>query len=275
TGNCTLRAAQGGTLAYNAAPSVDRSFNVTGAQTSQTITFGTLINRTYGDAPFTVSATASSGLTVSFSSLTTSVCPVSSRTVTLVGGGTCTIRASHAGDAHYLAAPNVDRSFSVAKANQTLTFDPISDQPLASVLITAHAGTSSGLTVDLSSLTLQVCQLWQGAGDGPQSAQANQDFVIQLTATGNCTLRAAQGGTLAYNAAPSVDRSFNVTGAQTSQTITFGTLINRTYGDVPFTVSATASSGLSVSFASLTTSVCTVSSNTVTLITAGTCTIQA
>src|SRR5438045_1276357 len=104
------------------------------AKQSQTITFGTLSNKTYGDAPFTVSATASSGLTVSFSSLTTSVCTVSSRTVTLVGGGTCTIRASQAGDAHYLAAPNVDRSFSVAKANQTLTFDPISDQPLASVL---------------------------------------------------------------------------------------------------------------------------------------------
>jgi hypothetical protein len=33
----------------------------------QTITFGALARKTYGDAPFTVSATASSGLPVSFS----------------------------------------------------------------------------------------------------------------------------------------------------------------------------------------------------------------
>src|SRR5438093_4487157 len=46
------------------------------AQTSQTISFGALANKTYGAAPFTVTATASSGLTVSFASLTMPVCTV-------------------------------------------------------------------------------------------------------------------------------------------------------------------------------------------------------
>src|SRR5206468_1537632 len=36
------------------------------AKANQTVTFGALANRTYGDAPFTVNATASSGLPVSF-----------------------------------------------------------------------------------------------------------------------------------------------------------------------------------------------------------------
>ncbi len=43
---------------------------------SQTITFGALGNQVLGAAPFTVSATASSGLPVSFSSLTNAVCTV-------------------------------------------------------------------------------------------------------------------------------------------------------------------------------------------------------
>ena len=58
-----------------------------------------------------LSASASSGLTVSFSPGTPGVCTVSGRTVTAVAAGTCTITASQPGDAHYAAAPPVTRSF--------------------------------------------------------------------------------------------------------------------------------------------------------------------
>jgi hypothetical protein len=84
---------------------------------SQTITFGALGNRTYGDPTFTVSATADSGLTVTYSTLTTSACTVtSSGEVAIVGAGTCTITASQAGDANYAAAPAVARSYQVVPA---------------------------------------------------------------------------------------------------------------------------------------------------------------
>ena len=66
-----------------------------------------------------------------------------------------------------------------------------------------------------------------------------------------------------------------ITLAKTDQAITFNALGGRTYGDVPFAVSATADSELSVSFSSQTSSVCTVSASTVTIVTAGTCTIRA
>ena len=59
-----------------------------------TLTFGELAGKTYGDAPFTVTATASSGLPVAFASDTPGVCTVSTTseggTVTLVAAGTCT-----------------------------------------------------------------------------------------------------------------------------------------------------------------------------------------
>src|SRR5262249_13883442 len=88
---------------------------------SQTITFGALSSKTYGDTDFGLSASASSGLPVSFASLTSSVCTVSSGTVHIVTSGTCTIRATQPGDGTYSAAPAVDRGFTVAKAALTVT----------------------------------------------------------------------------------------------------------------------------------------------------------
>ena len=90
---------------------------------SQTITFGALANKTYGDPAFTVSATADSGLTVTFSTLSTTACTVTPEgVVTIVGAGTCTITASQAGDATHAAADDVSQSFTISPATATLTF---------------------------------------------------------------------------------------------------------------------------------------------------------
>ena len=43
-------------------------------------------------------------------------------TVSLVGAGTCTVNANQAGNGSYLAAPQVQQSFVVARAPQTITF---------------------------------------------------------------------------------------------------------------------------------------------------------
>jgi subtilisin family serine protease len=90
-----------------------RAYTLVVAQGSQTISFAALPNRLLDDSPFTVSATASSGLPVSFASLTTGVCQVSGTSVTLLDVGVCTLRASQPGNADYLPAPDVDRSFLV------------------------------------------------------------------------------------------------------------------------------------------------------------------
>src|SRR6185503_166518 len=93
---------------------------------SQTITFGALVDKTFGNANFTVSATASSLLDVSFAA--SGQCTVTGNTVQLTGAGACTITASQAGDANYHAAANVQQSFNIVKANQTITFDGLSDK---------------------------------------------------------------------------------------------------------------------------------------------------
>jgi hypothetical protein len=85
----------------------------------QFITFTALSDKTYGDAPFNLSATASSGLPVSFQILS-GPATVSGTTVTITGAGSGAVRASQAGDGNYNAAPDFDESFTVLKANATV-----------------------------------------------------------------------------------------------------------------------------------------------------------
>jgi hypothetical protein len=109
------------------------------AKGDQTISFSPLANKTYGDIPFTVSATASSGLLVSFS-LVSGPVSVSSNTVSITGAGSATVRAAQPGDTNYNAAPNVDRSFAIAQAALAVMADPKSrtygatNPPLTGVL---------------------------------------------------------------------------------------------------------------------------------------------
>ncbi|HET8966247.1 MAG TPA: hypothetical protein VFN20_08530, partial [Candidatus Acidoferrum sp.] len=95
---------------------------LTVSKTDQTISFNALANKALGDPDFAISATASSGLPVSFASLTTGVCTVSGSTVHLVSAGACTIQASQSGNAFYNAAFPVSQSFTVGKATPTIAW---------------------------------------------------------------------------------------------------------------------------------------------------------
>lgn len=80
---------------------------------AQTITFASPGAQNFGTTP-TLTATSDSGLTVSFTSSTTGVCTITSGgTLTFVSAGTCTINADQAGNAAYLAATQISRSFTV------------------------------------------------------------------------------------------------------------------------------------------------------------------
>ena len=83
----------------------------------QTITFGPLSDKTIGDAPFDVSATASSGLPVSFS-IVSGPATILGNTITITGTGLVTVRANQSGNDTYNPAPNVDQTFTV-NAKQT------------------------------------------------------------------------------------------------------------------------------------------------------------
>jgi hypothetical protein len=111
TGSCAVSASKAGDDNYNLVSSATHSVTVNKA--AQTITFNALANKKLGDADVAVTATASSALTVSFGSQTPGVCSVSGGTVHILAVGTCTVRASQAGNDNYSAATSVDQSFGI------------------------------------------------------------------------------------------------------------------------------------------------------------------
>jgi len=116
----------------------------TGTALTQTITFDAIPNQVQG-TPLALSASASSGLSVTFTSLTTSVCTVSGETATLTAAGTCTIQASQTGNDVYAAAAPVSQSFNVAPAaNFTVTPIPQSE--------TVRRGVLAGFILQLKSV---------------------------------------------------------------------------------------------------------------------------
>jgi hypothetical protein len=97
---------------------VNGTLTITGA-TAQTITFAALANATYGAAPVTLAATASSGLAVSYS--VSGPATISGAVLTITGAGTVSVTATQTGNNTYAAATPVVQSFTVAKAALTLS----------------------------------------------------------------------------------------------------------------------------------------------------------
>lgn len=228
---------------------------------NQTISFDPLAAVTYGDAPFDLTATASSGLPVSFSSDNPFVASISGNTVTIVGAGTANITASQSGDVNYNPATDVTHALVVNKAGQTITFDPIPDKSTADPDFNLDATASSGLIVSYSSSDPNVATV---VGN-----------TVTIVGPGTTTITATQAGNANFEAADPVDQTLLVTDAtKLDQTITF-TLADATYGDAPLALNGTASSSLPVSYSSSNPSVASVSGSTLTIHAYGYTTITA
>jgi hypothetical protein len=87
---------------------------------NQTITFPSPGTQTYGVAPITLGATASSGLSVSYS-VTSGPATVSGNTLTITGAGSVTIQATQAGNANWNAATPVSQTITVNPKSLTVS----------------------------------------------------------------------------------------------------------------------------------------------------------
>ena len=249
TGVATFRASQDGNGSYNAAPTVDQTLTIT--KVPQTITFGSISNQNLSAGTYSLSATASSNLGVSFVSSNTSLGSVSGNVVTLVAGGTITITASQGGDSTYDAAPTVNQNLTII--DDTLTAQTITwSQSLSSLSYgtpdtNMTASASSGLAITYISSDSNVVDV-------------NGSF-LKIIGAGTATVSASQSGDGQYSAASTVDK--NVTVSKANQTIVAAnnatTLPNITKdsGDFEFSpgsksvkTGTTTSTGLAVSYAS-------------------------
>lgn len=227
---------------------------------SQTITFPSIQDQLVGDPPVTVNPTASSGLPVSVTA--EGPCTIDAqKQVTMTGAGTCKLKAQQAGDDTYAPAADKFMGFYIFKKGQSITWGvdgAAQSQFVDAAAFSLNATASSGLPV--SFIAEGVCTVAAG--------------MVTLTGqAGVCTLTAQQPGNEMYQPATEVEKSFEV--SKKVQSIDFAALPNKQLSDAPFTLSASASSGLVAVITSSTPAVCTVNDNTVTLVNAGSCTLMA
>ena len=229
-----------------------------GSQVAQTITFtaNAPASAAYG-SQFTVAATASSGLPVIFTSA--GVCSNVGATYTMTSGtGACSVIANQAGNTEYSAAPQVTQTVNATLASQTITFS--TNAPASAAYgshFTVAAAASSGLPVVFTS----------------SGTCSNVGATYTMTnGTGACSVIANQAGNSQYSAAPQVTQTTNATLA--SQTITFPAPASPAPYNSSFAVSATSTSGLTVTITP--SGVCSILSGTVTMTSGtGTCTLTA
>jgi rhamnogalacturonan endolyase len=141
---------------YAVVATVDSPFYVGGAtdtlvvaQAAQTLTFPNPGNKSYGDPAFALTATATSGLPVAYS-VVSGPATVSGGLVTITGVGAVVLRATQVGNANYLAAADVDVTFTVAKGTAAVTLgnlDQVYDGTPKAVTVTTSP---AGLTVDIT-----------------------------------------------------------------------------------------------------------------------------
>jgi hypothetical protein len=257
-GTVVVATNQAGNSNYSAATQVTQSIVVN--QASQTITFTALTTPvTYGIAPIALSATGGASSNAVVFSVVSGPATVSGSTLTITGVGTVVVATNQAGNSNYSAAAQVTQSIVVNQASQTITFtQPTSPVTYGVSPITLSATANSGLAISFSVVS------------GPGTVSGS---TLTITGVGTVVVATNQAGNANYSAAAQVTQSIVVN--QASQTITFTQPTSPvTYGVSPIALSATANSGLAISF-SVVSGPATVSGSTLTITGVGTVVVAA
>ena len=172
---------------------------------NQTITFGALTSKTYGDSSFSLTGSASSGLAVSYSSSNTSVATVSGSVVTIVGAGSTTITASQSGNSSFNSATSVSQTLTVNKVGQTISFTTLPAKTYGDSAFALTASSTSGLSVSYSSSNPSVATV--------------SGSTVTIVAAGTSMITATQSGNSNYNAASSVSQNLSVSQASLSSSL--------------------------------------------------------
>jgi hypothetical protein len=168
-----------------------------------TITF-TVPTHTYGDPPFTVSASSNSPGAIIYT-VVSGPATISGSTVMLTGAGTVTLLANQAASGAY-SAGSATATFTVALAAQKITFAyPSSPVNPGAAAIMLSATASSGLPVTFSVLS------------GPGTVNGNS---LTPTGTGTIVVAANQAGDANFSVAPQVTHTIIVIGRAVAISLT-------------------------------------------------------
>ncbi|MFZ4057265.1 MAG: CARDB domain-containing protein [Ferruginibacter sp.] len=109
-GTVIVKAIQQGSDVF--APAVPKFDTILVVQGSQSIVFNTIPDQIYSSTPFTLTASSSSGLVVSYS-IVSGNASINGNQITATGLGTVTVQANQPGNLNYSAATSVQQSFCI------------------------------------------------------------------------------------------------------------------------------------------------------------------
>jgi hypothetical protein len=198
---------------------------------AQVVSLDTILPKALGIADFNLSVTNTTGLALTYTSSNNNVATIVNNKVHIVGAGTCTISVSNAGNLMYSAIAKTRTLvvYASGSVTQTITFGPLPSVTDGYPDFSLTATSTSGLPVSFQSSNLNV-------------ATITADSKIHLVGPGTATITATQAGDNTYSAAQEVTQSIIVR-ARKTQTMTFGQIPTKAYGDEDFEP-ATVSSGL-------------------------------
>ncbi len=270
----------GASGAVSAVTSSDATLTMT--KGSQTITFGSLADRVYGVADFTISSSNSASLQNTFTSNSTSVCTVASptfsagttsATVSVIDVGTCSITASQAGDVDYNAATDVTQTFVIATKSLTISGMTAANKEYdATVSATpsftnaALVGVVSGDTVSFDSAGATATFANKNVGNGKtvtasgvvlSGTHAARYSLTQPTATANITAKeltvtGITANNRVYDRTTSATALLNKGSAALSGVISGDTVILSTASATATFANKTVENGKTVTIAGLT-----------------------
>ncbi len=166
------------------------------SQLAQEITFDALVEKTYGDEPFELTAVSTSELLVNFTSSDPAIASVEGTTVTIHNAGTVTITAEQEGNIYFASADPVAHTLVINKAEQSVTFDEPGEKAVNDIPFELTATSTSDLTVTFSS-------------SDPDIATIEGKVVTLTGAAGTTTITAHQVGDNNY--LPATDVSHDLT----------------------------------------------------------------
>lgn len=172
----------------------------------------------------------------------------------------CKIRISETGSQDEIVGLS-NSTFSISSsesnaAKQTLIFNEIKAKTFGEIPFTISAIASSGLPITFSVIS------------GPATISGN---IITLTGAGTIIVKALQAGNANFKEV-SAEQTFKA--LQATQTLNFKEIADKSFGSAPFEISATASSGLPVTF-SIVSGPATIFGNKITLTGTGTVVVKA
>ena len=270
-GDCSITGSQSGSSSYLAAKSVTNVIKL--SKGSQTINFAPTSTLRFNSGPYTLQATASSGLAVSFASNSPNVCSVTSNLLTMNSVGICSISASQSGNGLFAAAPELIKTINMTKNGQYLEISNTGPGYFyAKTPFTVSAYSSYGFDLNFTNKTEDICILGSPRRTDITTGQFKVESLVTMVKAGYCTITARVSGDEFYD---SVETTRSFLANMSGQTIDFYMPTTLNAANFPYNLSATSDSGLPVSYAINSSSACTLNGNTLIMVSAGYCFITA